>query len=290
MASLTDYGFQLRLRDSAGTWTGWTRGTFGTGLFATAGWSSAQWIGDANPSTNQPLLRTTFTVSKTISSAKLFITGLGVCEAYINSERVGDLYLTPGWTTYTRRVFYDTYDITSQLSHGNNAIGIALGRYWFGGIYNWVTESQHGTWDGNLRAKALILITFSEGSTQTVVTDSSWKTYTSGKVCNITTPDNELFDARAETSTWATTSFNASSWSDAVPQTPMYTIVESTPIEPVRIVQTLQAVTITNSVPGVWVYDFGQNIAGIGAATLDEDANTVVTMHYGEQLSSGPCL
>ncbi|KAJ5652975.1 hypothetical protein N7507_010401 [Penicillium longicatenatum] len=153
-------------------------------MFTEADWFPAQWIRGTNPINDQPLFRTSFSVPqsklKSISSARLFITGLGVYEAFINGVRVGDLQLAPGWTTYSERVFYDTYDVTGQISHGNNTVGIAVGRYWFGGIYDWGPAADYGAWDGNMRAKAQLLITYSDGSNQTVVTDSSWKTHISG--------------------------------------------------------------------------------------------------------------
>lgn len=287
LSARSDYAFNIRLSDMLGAWTDWSSGTFGTGLFGETDWASAQWIGAANPTVDEPILRTNFTITKAISAAKLFITGLGNYEAYINGDRVGDRFLAPGWTTYSKRYLYDTYNITSQLAVGNNAIGIAVGQAWFP-IGTYGPSEYRGAWDGSMRARAQLLIFFSDGTQQTVVTDSSWKGKSGGSVSGAQTPDNELFDARNEPpfGEWASSSFNFSSWSDAIVQTPLETVAQSTPMEPVRIMETISAVEITNPASGVWVYDFGQNMAGIAAATLNEAANANVSLHYGEKLSS----
>lgn len=147
-------------------------------------------------------------------------------------------------------------------------------------------ESQYGAWDGNLRAKALTLITFSEGSTQTVVTDSTWKTYTSGTVATLrllTTnssmhePKHRLGRPPLSMHLLGLMRFRKHQCIRSSSQHPLNLYVLFKPFR-----QLLSPIRYP-----VYGCNFGQNIAGIGAATLDEDANTVVTMHYGEQLSSG---
>ncbi|KAI0174306.1 bacterial alpha-L-rhamnosidase-domain-containing protein [Pestalotiopsis sp. NC0098] len=287
LSARSDYTFSVRLSDTTGSWTDWSSGTFGTGLFDETDWSSAQWIGASTSLVDEPILRTNFTITKEISKAKLFIAGLGNYEAYINGGRVGDHYLAPGFTTYSRRYLYDTHDITSQLTVGENAIGIAVGQAWFP-LYYYGPSEDHGAWDGNMRARAQVLISFSDGTQQTIVTDDSWKGKAGGSTSGAATPDNELFDEREEppTSEWASASFDSSSWPNAIVQTPPATIAQSTPMEPVRIMEAISAVSITNPASGVWVYDFGRNIAGFAAATLDEAAGTQVDLHYTEKLSS----
>ncbi|KAI8266000.1 hypothetical protein K4K58_010462 [Colletotrichum sp. SAR11_239] len=105
----TNFNFQVRLLDNSGGWTEWS------------------WIGAANPSVDQPILRTDFDFSQEIASAKLFITGIGGHEAYLNGQRVGDLYLAPSWTQYAKRSFYDTHNFTKQIVEGQNAIDITVG-------------------------------------------------------------------------------------------------------------------------------------------------------------------
>ncbi|KAF3000421.1 hypothetical protein E8E14_003866 [Neopestalotiopsis sp. 37M] len=287
LSARSDYTFDLRLSDTDGSWTDWSSGRFGTGLFSETDWASAQWIGAANSTVDEPILRTNFTVSKQISTAKLYIAGIGNYEAYINGNRVGDYYLAPGFTTYSKRYLYDTHDVTSQLSVGNNAIGIAVGQAWFP-LCKMGPAADRGAWDGNMRARAQLLISFADGTQETIVTDDSWKGKAGGSTSGADTPDNESFDERAEPPPWewASASFDASAWLSAIVQTPPTTIAQSTPMEPVRIIETISAVAITNPASDVWVYDFGRNIAGFAAVTLNEAAGTQVSLHYAEKLSS----
>ncbi|KAJ0343677.1 hypothetical protein COL154_009076 [Colletotrichum chrysophilum] len=118
LPSRTNFNFQVRLLDNSGGWTKWSTSTFATGLVADEDWESAQWIGAANPSVDQPILRTDFDVSREIASAKLFITAIGGYEAYLNGQRVGDLYLASSWTQYAKRSSYDTHDVTKQIIEG----------------------------------------------------------------------------------------------------------------------------------------------------------------------------
>lgn len=284
LAARNDFSLKVRLLDTAGAWTGWASGSFSTGLLTDDDWASAQWIGAGNETVDHPLLRTTFTVSKKVSSARLFITALGNYEAYINDERVGDLYVSPPWSQYAKRVFYDTYDVTHQVVSGDNAIGIAVGKGWLG-LIAWAPMEHAGAWDGKMRTKAQLVITFSDGTHEVIVTNPSWKGKIGGSSCPSLLPELELFDSRNESASWAAASFDASTWPAAVVQTPPDTILQATPVEPVRVTEKIEAVSIT-SVAGVWVYDFGRNIAGLGALTIDEARGTNISMHYGEKLSS----
>ncbi|KAI8310929.1 hypothetical protein K4K61_012966 [Colletotrichum sp. SAR11_59] len=260
LPSRASFNFQVRLLDNSGDWTEWSSSNFGTGLLANEDWESARWIGAANPSVDQPILRTDFDVSQEIASAKLFITAIGGYEAYLNGQRVGDLYLAPSWTQYAKRSFYDTHDVTKQIIEGQNAIGIAVGQVW-STLGSWGPEANRGAWDGNLRKLG--------GSTRT------------GAI-----PNNELFDSRIESQAWKKAGLNASAWPNAIVQTPPSTEIQSSPVEPVRIKDKIKAVSITNPESGVWVYDFGRNIAGVGALTVNEAYNTSIRMHYGEKLRS----
>jgi alpha-L-rhamnosidase len=282
----SDFSLKVRLLDTAGAWTGWASASFSTGLLTDGDWASAQWIGAGNATVDHPLLRTTFTVSKAVLSARFFVTGIGNYEAYINGERVGDLYMSPPWSQYAKRSYYDAYDITRQVVSGENVIGIAVGKGWVG--VNTMGPSKYGgAWDDKMRAKAQLVITFSDGTHEILVTNRSWKAKVGGSSCPSQMPEQEYFDSRKESPSWTAASFDASTWSAAVIQTPPATALQATPVEPVRVIEKLHAVSITNPASRVWVFDFGRNIAGLGALTIDEARGTEITLLYGEKLSSG---
>ncbi|MCX6928618.1 MAG: alpha-L-rhamnosidase N-terminal domain-containing protein, partial [Verrucomicrobia bacterium] len=107
-----------------------------TGLLAPADWSAA-WITRqrTEPLSEQrlfeddpaPLFRKEFQIEKKISRARAYVSGLGYYELRLNGQRVGDQVLDPGWTAYSNRVLYSTYDVTDQLKQGHNALGVMLG-------------------------------------------------------------------------------------------------------------------------------------------------------------------
>src|SRR6202521_4760169 len=98
-------------------------------------------LGDPGP-LPQPAayLRRTFAVSKSVRSARLYVTALGSYRGLLNGNRVGDDVLTPEFTDYRKRVLYQAYDVTSLLVHGNNVLSAVLGDGWYGSGLTWVGE------------------------------------------------------------------------------------------------------------------------------------------------------
>ncbi len=78
-----------------------------------------------------PYLRRSFTLTGPVATARLRVTALGLYEARLNGQRVGDAYLTPGWTDYGQRVLYQSYDVTGLLRDGENVLGALLGDGWY---------------------------------------------------------------------------------------------------------------------------------------------------------------
>ena len=137
----TRYYWRVRVYNQEGKASDWSKTNwFETGMMEMANWN-AKWINDgsAQPMKDEdyylddpmPLFRKGFTTKKKITSARLYITGLGYYEAYLNGKRVGDHELDPGFTTYKKQVFYSTYDVTALVKNGNNIAGIMLGNGWY---------------------------------------------------------------------------------------------------------------------------------------------------------------
>ena len=98
--------------------------SFEVGLLYPEDWQGL-WIG--KPGKGSPLFRKEFKIDKEIKRARVYVSGLGYCEIRLNGEKVGDRVLDPGWTDYDEVVLYSTYDVTSLLRKGSNAVGVMLG-------------------------------------------------------------------------------------------------------------------------------------------------------------------
>ena len=180
----------------------------------------SQWIA-ANPTAPQsplPLFRKSFTLAKPIAHATLLISGLGQYEAHLDGRNITTAVLTPGWTDYRKRIFYDTWNVTALLHRGSNTLGVLLGN----GFYNaQEIPARYGKFTGTFGQPKLIaalLLTFTDGSRKTISTDATWQT-APGPITLSSVYGGEDFDARLEPTGWDTPAFNAATWLPAVPVT-----------------------------------------------------------------------
>jgi alpha-L-rhamnosidase len=155
-------------------------------------------------------LRKNFTINNSVTRATVYVTALGAYELHLNGQKVGRDVLTPGWSEFTKRVFYQTYDVTGLLEPGTNTIGAILGDGWYASALAFKgTRLNYG---GTPRFLAQLVIQFSDGSTQTVASDGSWKANYGPIQWGDLLMGSE-YDARLEMPGWDTTNFNDSAWS-----------------------------------------------------------------------------
>ncbi len=256
---------------------------FRTGLFQEPDWKNAQWIGYEDMPAGKkmtpgvhgkgdnlgdkcidrpvvPLFRKEFEVGKKIKEATLYITGLGQYEASINGKKVGNGFLTPGWTNYDKTVFYNSYDVTGMLRQGKNAIGAMVGN----GFYNINRERYRKlviAW-GNPKLIGQLRIRFTDGTEQILVTGPDWKTAPS-PITFTSIYGGEDYDAQLEQDGWNKTGFNDSAWKKAILMTvPSGKLTEEKDY-PLEIKETFSAKTIKKVDDGGYLYDFAQNASGI---------------------------
>jgi hypothetical protein len=213
-----------------------------------------------------PILRHSFTArgrntGAKLLSAKLFISGLGQFEAHVNGCNVTESVLTPGWSNYNKRVYYDTFDVTKLIVPGENVIGVLLGN----GMYNVASPANRYTKFrgsfGQPKLIAALVLTFSDGSEQRIVTGSEWKT-TSGPITFANIYGGEDYDARLEQAGWDTVSFDDKLWGVASIVVAPTGKLEPETIPPVIANESYAPVVVTHPRPGVTIYDLGQNISG----------------------------
>ena len=210
--------WKVRIWDEEGAETAWSEPAFWSmGLLDAADWKG-RWIGqdeaavaaDEERRLNARYLRREFSFGKEIEQATIFMSGLGLSDLSLNGRRVGDRVLSPGLTAYDRRVFYATYDVTSFLKPGPNAVGVILGN---GRFHAPRTKVPAPTRDyGVPRLLFQLAIRYADGTSELVVSDGSWKITDQGPLGANNEYDGEEYDARREMEGWDRPGFDAAAW------------------------------------------------------------------------------
>lgn len=233
---------------------------FETGLFSRDDWKGS-WLGGANQ------LRKEFPVNGRVVRARAYICGLGYYEFRLNGRKVGSNVLDPAWTTYDKRALYVAYDVTNLIQPGANAVAVVLGKGWY-------------------KSTALLFqmnIELADGQTLAISSDGSWRSK-NGPIVEDSIYNGEVYDARLETAGWDRPGFDEKAWkpADAVPAPKGVLSAQMMP--PIRVVDTIVPLKMTNPKPGVFVFDMGQNFSGWARIRVSGPRDTAVKMRFAEML------
>ena len=174
-------------------------------------WIAGSLVGGRWNSVPAPFFRRTFFVGARVTRARFYATALGLYEARLNGQRIGDAQLTPGWTDYRKRVHYQTFDVTPLLVVGDNTIGSILGDGWYAGHVGWYGRQLYGD---RPRFLAQLVIDYLDGRTDVIGTDSSWR-FAYGPVLAADLLMGESQDARLEFPGWDKPAFDDRGWQPA---------------------------------------------------------------------------
>jgi alpha-L-rhamnosidase len=232
-----------------------------------------------------PMLRREFDLPGKVRRATLYVSARGFYEVHINGQRVGDELLAPGYTDYSQRLQYRTYDVTDLLRRGPNAIGALLGYGWYAGHINLHDiRSIDGYFPQFL---AQLEIELANGGRVTINSDGQWRSTLNGPVRWSDLLDGEGYDSRREMPGWDKTGFDDRDWlpvwtqpRNDVPLVPQF-------CQPVRKILELRPVSVRETKPGVYVYDFGQEITGWCRLKAKGPAGTFVRLRHAEMVASG---
>ena len=256
------------------------------GLLAEQDWS-AQFISPNLPPSAQgaPLLRTEFELGAPIRQARLYISALGVYEAYLNGQPVGDHVMAPGWTSYSHRLRYQTFDVTDLLREGGNALGAMLGSGWFCGRLGF-GGGRANLYGSQLALLAQLEVDYQDGSTVRIVTDESWRA-AAGPILADDIYDGETYDARNEIPGWNEPGLDDRAWSGVQNvQWDLATLFASLG-PPVRRTLLIEPLSIHTSPGGQTIVDFGQNLVGRVRIRVQGPAGQVITLQHAEVLENG---
>jgi alpha-L-rhamnosidase len=251
--------------------------TFEMGLLNEGDWEG-EWIG-GDVSVSAPLLRKEFEMPGKVVRARVYISGLGWYELYLNGEKVDDHVLDPATTDYAKRVLYATYDVTDLLGEGMNAVGVMLGNGWYSEP-GW--EKPYGD---SPRLLMQMNVEFADGSEMSLASDRTWKV-SSGPITRNDLYGGETYDARLERPGWASAGHDDSDWDPAVLKEAPGGTLRSQLMPPIRVNQTIKPIKLTRirARPGVYVYDLGQLFGGWARLRVKGERGRQVTIKYSARI------
>lgn len=230
-----------------------------------------------------PYFRKAFRLDGKVSSARLYVTALGLYEMRINGRRVSDHLFTPGWTSYAKRLQYQTYDVTDMLLPGDNAIGALLGNGWYFYNLQWPSAVKNPAFADRKALLAQLVVRYEDGRCVTICTDDSWRV-SMGAVLMTDIFNGETCDARLEQQGWDCPGFSDHAWvQTSVLEYPkhMITAQES---EPVRIIETHKPCRLFRTPTGKYILDFGQNMTGWVRIRVTGPSGAQVILRHSEIL------
>ncbi|HXD76448.1 MAG TPA: family 78 glycoside hydrolase catalytic domain, partial [Puia sp.] len=228
-----------------------------------------------------PLLRTTFTIGRSVASATVYITAHGLYEARLNGHRIGDAYLTPGWTSYRKRLQYQTYDVTSLIRSGRNAIGALLGNGWYRGTIGF--DTQHDVYGKDISLLLQLIVRYRDGRTDTIATGPGWRSST-GEVRSSENYNGEKIDHRLTKNGWSEPGYDDTQWAPAQPEEfPLANLIASSS-QPVRKHEIFHPLRLITTPKGERVIDFGQNLVGWVVVRIKGNRGDSIRISHAEVL------
>ena len=249
-----------------------------------AEWIGAPFLGGPRTTSPAPFLRREFALQKTVISARVYATAIGLYECHLNGVRIGEAVLTPGWTDFSKHIQYQVYDVTELLQQGANAFGAILGDGWGVGNVCWVGRQHYADRPQFL---AQLVLTYADGSREIIATDHTWRVVF-GPIFESDLMMGESYDARRELTGWNQPGYDDSRWwpVEVFADTGAERVATNGP-QVIRH-ETLQPINIRKIPDFVnprWIFDMGQNMVGWVRLRVCGEKGTTVTLRYAEALN-----
>lgn len=286
LQSMQRYYWKVRVCTNEGKDSGWSEPSYWEmGILKQEGWK-ASWVGiksEKKDKGSKPCqyFRKEFELTKKIQSARVYVTSKGLYQLFINEKKVSKDLFTPGWTSYNKRLQYQTYDVTDML-RDKNAIGAILGDGWYRGYLKQDIPNSYGD---KLAFLMQLRIDYSDGTNEIIATGKDWKV-TTGPILESDIYNGETYDARLEMKGWNGFGFADKHWEDVT--TPSYdkSILVAQQNNPVKPIQEIEPINRLYDPDGKLIIDMGQNMVGWVRIKVQAERGDTVTLKFGEVLDN----
>ena len=279
------YFWQVKIWDNKGKESKWSSAAFWEmGLLSQSEWK-AKWIemeGDTLRYSPSPHFRKEFLTTKTISSARVYVTSHGFYELQMNGKKIGDQVLTPGWTSYGKRLQYQVYDVTNMLIKGNNAVGAVLGDGWYRGTLAW--GNNWAIYGKRLGILFQLKIRYTDGTESVIISDETWKASNDGAIRMNDIYNGETYDATKKLTGWSNPDYDEKNWQKVKIGNYNNGNLIASEGSPVRKIQEIKPVKIFRTPKGSLIADMGQNMVGWLRVKVTGKKGTVITLRHAEVL------
>ena len=241
-------------------------------------------------------LRKEFALNGEVADARLYVSGMGVYSAYLNGTEIApEELLKPTLSWYSKRVYFNTYDVTEMLNSGDNAIGIILE----GGRFTTIRyDVKNPNWDGTenvfgFGTPRLLLqleVTYKDGQKETIVSDETWKITNRGPIRTANEYDGETYDENYDLGEWNQTGYDDSTWLPAELVEAPEGELSAQPNPNIKVQEVLKPVAVFQK-GDKWVLDMGQNMVGfIDMKVHGQQSGDVITLRFAELLTPDSLL
>jgi alpha-L-rhamnosidase len=250
---------------------------------------NARWISDSQDTVMKPAphFRKKFALLKKIASARIYIVTAGLFELYLNGDKLGDDMLNPMFTRFDKRNLYLTYDVTSNVRQGDNAMGLILGNGWYNHQSWAVWDFEKAIWRNRPAFCLEMQVKYMDGTSEVISSGTDWKT-SLGPIIFNSIYTGEHYDARMEKEIegWNLPGFDDSKWANVMlREAPSFT-VSAQCLPPIRKIKEFTSVICVRINDSVYVYKLPENIAGISKLRVEGQRGTIIRLKHGETINA----
>ncbi|MCK5821094.1 MAG: family 78 glycoside hydrolase catalytic domain [Bacteroidales bacterium] len=292
----TSYYWKVRLwsnKNEPGLWS--DSEMFHTGLNSQT-WR-ANWIGMPKNQADKndysippsPMMRKVFMLEKPVQKAIFFASAKGVYEVWMNGEKIGNQVLAPGWTDYEQLIQYQVYSIGDLKQGDENCISVIVSDGWYAGRlgtidFGFKDFPWRGWYGRDLRFIGQLEVWYEDGTTETILSDDSWRYYPDGPFREADTFIGVTYDFNYELEGWQNAEFDDSAWMPVTVDKPDYSILKAQIDQAVEVIRELTPVKVDEPEEGIFILDMGQNMVGWLQIEIQGQPGDTITLKHGEML------